>query len=169
MPDTSTTRLSLTKPEVGASDDTWGDKLNANLDTLDDAYTLGTILGTVSQTAGVPTGALIQKGSNANGRYRREADGEQICRQILTLSYSSTSLLSAVWTFPAVFQSPPDGYKVTIGTIAMTPLQNELSPPRVVSVGTSSLTVLLPRDTGQTDFGASDTVTVSVEASGSWF
>lgn len=49
------------------------------------------ILGTVSQSGGVPTGAILQKGSNANGSYLRFADGTQICWQEVTGVKATTS------------------------------------------------------------------------------
>ena len=49
---------------------------NANWSGL---YSRNNILGTVSQSGGVPTGAVIEHDSNANGEYVRFADGTQIC------------------------------------------------------------------------------------------
>lgn len=43
-------------------------------------YRRSNILGTVSQSGGVPTGAIIERGSNANGEYTKYADGKLVCR-----------------------------------------------------------------------------------------
>jgi hypothetical protein len=51
----------------------------------DSALQLADIVGTVSQSGGAPTGAIIERGSNANGTYLRFADGTQICRITVSL------------------------------------------------------------------------------------
>lgn len=67
-------------------------------------YGRDNILGGVSQSAGVPTGAVIERGSNANGLYVRFADGTQICTQSSTFAQAD----EVVWTFPATFASDPN-------------------------------------------------------------
>ena len=67
-------------------------------------------IGTVSQAAGVPTGAMFQHGSNANGLFERQANGWQQCLRIdLSAAAISTAeggmfrSADITWTFPSAF------------------------------------------------------------------
>jgi hypothetical protein len=42
-------------------------------------------VGAVTQSAGIPTGAIIESGSNANGTYVKYADGTMICSRQQTV------------------------------------------------------------------------------------
>ncbi|WP_178091733.1 hypothetical protein [Stutzerimonas degradans] len=69
-------------------------------------YQRSNILGTVSQVAGEPTGAIIERGSNANGEYVRYADGRQICTRRISLgTYTSAKNGAALgdYDMPATF------------------------------------------------------------------
>lgn len=66
-------------------------------------YHTGNILGTVSQSGGVPTGAVIERGSNANGEYVKYADGTLICTCISTNVTAATASEYGSWTLPASF------------------------------------------------------------------
>jgi len=72
------------------------------------------LLGTVSQASGLPTGAVIERGSNANGDYVRFADGTQLCTRSVSHDLSSSSF--QYWTFPATFAAVPTGSVSKPGT-----------------------------------------------------
>ncbi len=61
MADTTTTIYGLTKPEVGASSNTWGTKINTNLDSLD-----GLLGGTTAIAPNVTAGSWKISGAVVN-------------------------------------------------------------------------------------------------------
>lgn len=70
----------------------------------------GDLLGTVAQSGGRPTGAVLQQGSNGNGRFERRASGWMEClRTNLTtpeVTVPAGSLFRSAdvtWTFPQAF------------------------------------------------------------------
>lgn len=80
------------------------------------SYRRGNVIGAVSQSGGVPTGYLMQRGSNANGEFVKFADGTQICwinqnssrRAPITIPIGSSFRGDFVtWTFPARFFGNP--------------------------------------------------------------
>lgn len=77
-------------------------------------YSRDSILGAVSQSSGVPTGAVFERGSNANGEYVRFADGTQICTmsinvtdQAIDSAYGSLFQGARTWSFPVSFSGVP--------------------------------------------------------------
>lgn len=72
------------------------------------SYRRGNVLGAVSQSGGVPTGYLMQRGNNANGEFARYADGTLECwSNVIDLTYVNGLVIRGVWTYPSAFVSPP--------------------------------------------------------------
>ena len=75
----------------------------------EDVYKQSNIIGTVGQSSGIPTGAVIERGNNANGEYIKFTDGTMICSWMPSFSNvvcpPKTAIGPYTWTFPAEFAS----------------------------------------------------------------
>lgn len=84
-------------------------------ETPDKAFRRGNILGEVTESSGVPTGALFEYGSNANGEYVRWADGTQICVKRMSFPGAVDTAVGSIFlssakglgSWPAAFVATP--------------------------------------------------------------
>lgn len=64
-------------------------------------YSSDTIVGTVSQASGIPSGAIIERGTGANGEFTKFADGTLHCWYLVPqVSFTAGSDGTFTWTFP---------------------------------------------------------------------
>lgn len=139
-------------------------------------HTGGSLLGPVSETGGLPTGAVIEQGSNAIGHYQKLADGTMMTWQATDLG-SGIAAGNGTWSspystdvqglsFPATFVAPPVP-SVTFGNGAGSNATTRMVVASFADVQNDGLTGFRARRIGN---DASDvTVIAYVTAIGRWF
>ena len=129
---------------------------------------LAPILGTVSQSGGVPTGAIVEVIQNANGTATKFADGTMICRRTLDLGSVSITTISG-----SLFASPVQTGKGFAAAFSVFP-ECHIS---LISSSASAYagTVNLPGTTASQSFyvlapsSGSQNITAVITAIGRWF
>ena len=129
-------------------------------------YAQSNVVGTVGQVGGIPDGALVEYGSNANGEYWRYAGGMQICtlRSGKVATYFNVGTLIAYWTFPASFVESPHVNFIT-ATLPPSGKRNIWWRPGALSPNNCQLSVM----SSDSMWTAGDESTVYPFAIGRWY
>ena len=138
-----------------------------------DLYGRDSILGTVSETAGVPTGAIIESGSNSDGEYTKWADGTQICTGFDPVGVTTSTARDNVYFATKSAIDFPHDFVGDIPVAAVSGVRDGVSPvaggffwPAISEPGSVTLTTI-----NYGIIGTNDSVVGSYQyiAVGRWF
>lgn len=127
------------------------------------------LLGAVSQSGGVPTGSVIEFGSNAQGDYLKFADGTMITSQVVTVPAQTWTNGTGVryvflsFTLPAAFAVVPKMFAQTVEG-AISTRGSQVSNVAPTSLSTASAYLVTPSATT-----SNAQLTINVMAIGRWF